>query len=131
MQSFYENQAFAMTRQIRIELTSSGEGTLSAEGLGEFPCLGNSETLYPASVVNSGAEGEEKFPLLYSNVLDANIERAILLGWENGLFIHAGADNLKENEGPTCGNIQISADHAQQLYDWIDGAVQISISRQS
>ncbi len=97
-----------MTRQIKITLNSSGEGTISAEDLGEFPCLGDPETLYPTSVSNGGKEGEEKFPELYSNVLDANIEQAVLLGWEYGLFIHAGADNLAHNGGPTGGNIQLS-----------------------
>ena len=120
-----------MTRQISIEITATGEGTLSAEGLGTFPCLGNAETLYPASATNNGAEGEEKFPLLYSNELDANIEHAILLGWEYGLFIHAGADNLRENEGPTGGNLQLSAQNAKQVYDWIDETVQISITKQT
>jgi hypothetical protein len=119
-----------MTRQISIVLTASGEGTLSGEGLGTFPCLGHAETLYPANVTNSGAEGEEKFPMLYSNELDANIERAILLGWEYGLFIHAGADNLKENEGPTGGNIHLAPANAEQLYDWIDESVRISITKE-
>ena len=120
-----------MTRQISIVITSSGEGTLSAEGLGTFPCLANAETLYPANVNNSGVEGEEKFPLLYSNELDANIQWAILLGWEYGLFIHAGPDNLKENDGPTGGNIQLSAGNAEQLYGWMDESVQISITKET
>ena len=118
-----------MTRQISIVLRSDGEGTLSAEDLGEFRCLGNFDTLYPAKVINGGNEGEEKFPELYSNVLDSNIEHAVLLGWEYGLFIHAGPDNLKDNGGPTQGNIQLAPEHAKQLYDWIDGEVQISVSK--
>lgn len=122
-------ERFLMTRQIKITLNSSGEGTISADDLGEFPCLGDPETLYPASVSNGGKEGEEKFPELYSNVLDANIEQAVLLGWEYGLFIHAGADNLADNGGPTGGNIQLSAENAKSLYDWIDGGIEIKISK--
>ncbi len=118
------------TRQISIILRTNGEGTLSCEGLGEFPCLGNAETLYPANVTNSGAEGEQKFPELYSNELDANIEQAILLGWEHGLFIHSGPDNLQENDGPTRGNIHLAQDNAKKLYEWLDGPAQISISKQ-
>ena len=119
------------TRQINIVLTASGEGTITCEALGDFPCLGNAETLYPANVVNGGGEGEEKFPELYSNELDANIHQAILLGWEYGLFIHAGADNIKENGGPTGGNIQVAQENAKKLYDWLDSPTKISISKQS
>ena len=119
------------TRQISIALTTTGAGTITCEGLGDFPCLGNSETLYPASVVNNGVEGEEKFPALYSNELDTNIEQAILLGWEHGLFIHAGADNAEENGGPTGGNIQVADDNAKQIYDWMNGPTSISISKAS
>ncbi|MCG8652979.1 MAG: hypothetical protein MI861_24270 [Pirellulales bacterium] len=118
------------SRQINIVLGANGEGTLSCQGLGEFPCLGNGETRYPANVTNQGTEGEEKFPELYSNELDANIEQAILLGWEYGLFIHAGADNLQDNGGPTSGNIQLAQPAAKQLYDWLDGPVQILIQKQ-
>lgn len=102
---------------------------MSVKGLGEFPCLGNYDKLYPASVTNGGAEGEEKFPELYSNVLDANIEQAILLGWEFGLFIHAGADNLADNGGPTEGNIQLAPKNAKAVYDWLDQPAQITISK--
>ena len=119
------------TREINIVLSPSGEGTLSSDGLGEFPCLGNVETLYPAHVVNNGVEGEEKFPELFSNELQANIERAILLGWEFGLFIHAGADNLNDNDGPSSGNIQLEAANAEKLYEWIDGPTQITIAKES
>ncbi len=131
-----ENEIFSAqgilmtTRQIKIVLHVSGEGTLSCDDLGEFPCLGNSETLYPANVINGGSEGAEKFPELYSNELDANIEQAILLGWEFGLFIHAGADNLKDNDGPTAGNIHLARENAKQLYDWLDRPVRISIAKQ-
>ena len=117
--------------EIRIVLRPDGEGTLACEELGEVPCLGNATTLYPANVVNGGGEGEEKFPELYSNELDANIEQAILLGWEFGLFIHAGPDNLSDNGGePTGGNIQIAPENAQRLYAWISGPVKISIAKQ-
>lgn len=117
-------------RQISIVFQSDGQGILSVDGLGEFPCLGNPETSYPQEVTNSGSEGEEKFPELYSNEIDANIEQAILLGWEHGLFIHAGADNLTDNEGPTLGNIQVAPENAKQLYGWINSPTKISISRQ-
>lgn len=118
-----------MARKIHIILTTTSEGTLTVDELGEFPCLGSAESLYPANVSNGGKEGEEKFPELYSNELDANIEQAILLGWEFGLFIHSGADNLKDNGGPTGGNIQIAPENAKRLYDFVDGPVEISISK--
>ncbi len=118
-------------RQINIIFRKDGSGTLSCEGTGEVPCLGSPETLYPSSVTNGGSEGEEKFPELYSNELDANISQAILLGWEHGLFIHCGPDNLDDNDGPTSGNIHLAEDNAKRLYDWIDGPVQISITKET
>lgn len=115
------------TKRIKIKLSANGEGTLECVGLETFACLGNPTMEYPADVTNTGVEGEEKFRERYSSEFSVNMPWAILLGWERGLFIHEGADNLKDNGGvPSAGCVHLASPNAKTVYDWVDGRTRIT-----
>ena len=115
-----------MTKRIIIALGANGEGTLECVGLGTYQCLGNPSMDYPSDVTVTGVEGTDKFQERFSNEFQVTMKWAVLLGWERGLFIHEGADNLVENGGVSAGCIHLASPNAEAVYNWVDGRTRIT-----
>jgi lipoprotein-anchoring transpeptidase ErfK/SrfK len=113
--------------RISINLAANAEGTLSYDGK-SLPCLGKKGMTYPKDVINSGEDAKEKFKSRYSSEYRVQMEWAILLGWERGLFIHEGPATLKENGGESAGCIHIAKPDAEKLWRWVTGPTRITLT---
>lgn len=123
------------TKVATITFKENGEGTLKF-GNKTVRCLGEPGTMYPEKhTVNSivGKQWDEKADKY--KVWNSVRYRPAVMRWSvrlvkaDGIFIHEGPDNLKDNGGePSAGCIHVAAPNAKNFYDWIDRPTVIRIS---
>lgn len=111
---------------IEIRFESSGEGILSAEGLGTFQCLGRPGFAYKSEVLVSV---KEKFRVRHSEEFGVDMPWAILIDWRHGAFIHEGPARLESNGGPSAGCIHLGPGDAEKVWGYVTGKTRVLITR--
>jgi hypothetical protein len=137
-----ENPELLATLQVQIAFKDSGEGTLTYGGT-TVPCLGKPSVMYPVDSIIENIEGVQyqgdygkayKFKLWKSNDFQDDNGNPYPMPWavklwpDRGIFIHEGADNLKDNPGPSSGCVHLAAPNAQNFYNWITARTRIQVS---
>jgi hypothetical protein len=132
----------AATLLVKIAFKGSGEGTLTY-GTTLVSCLGKPGVLYPIDSTIENIEGVQyqgnygaayKFKLWMSNDFTDSegnpypMPWAVKLWGDRGIFIHEGADNLKDNGGPSSGCVHLAKPNAESFYRWITGRTRIQVS---
>ncbi|WP_427308935.1 L,D-transpeptidase [Cupriavidus sp. H39] len=115
------------TQRASVDFKLNGEGTLNFNGT-IFPCLGSPSIAYTKDLTVTATMGVDKFEKKYSNEFQVDMTYAVLIMGARGIYIHEGADNLKDNEGPSAGCIHLAPGNAKQFYDWVSKPTRIVIS---
>lgn len=114
-----------MTKRVSIHFDSTGQGHMSCNGLGVFPCLGQPGRQYPVDLTVTPAD---KSPEHWSDEFQELLKWCILIWGQKGIYIHEGPDTLAENGGPSAGCIHLGSGNAKSVFDWVDERTRITIS---
>ncbi|MDC0668630.1 L,D-transpeptidase [Nannocystis radixulma] len=112
-----------MAKKIHIQFTTSGEGTLTAVGLGTFRCLGRPGFRYNEEVT---VTTKDKFRIKKSEQYQVDMPWAILVHWKRGAFIHEMPATLETNGGPTAGCIHLDHGDAEKVWNFVSGPTRIT-----
>ena len=115
-----------MGKRITITFKASGEGTLEAHGFDTFRCLGKPGFPYKREVT---VTSNDKFENRWSTQYGVNMPWAILIHWQRGAFIHEMPATLSSNGGPTAGCIHLDRGDAERLWNWVNRATVVEVSR--
>jgi len=124
-----------MSKKINIFLTASGEGILRCPGIGSFKCLGKPGYVhYPKTTIsirpnNSNEKQRVHFSGEYVDQTGSpyKMEFCLMINSRYGVYIHAGANNLRENGGPSAGCIHLKREDAQRVFNWVTEKTLISV----
>jgi len=113
-----------MSNKINIKLSNNGEGILKCDGVGSFKCLGKGGyPYYPkTSITINPRNSNDKQRIHHSGeYVDQSgnpykMEFCLLINWQKGVYIHAGANNLIDNGGPSAGCIHLKREDAQRVF---------------
>ncbi len=116
----------AKTQQIIIAFRKNGECTLTAVGLGQFGCLGQSGVLYPKELYVSATAKERNH---YSREFKVDMPFAIRIWGQKGIYIHEGRASLKTSGGqPSHGCIRLATPNAEKVYNWLQGRTKVTFT---
>ena len=116
----------AKTQQIIIAFRKNGECTLTAVGLGQFGCLGQSGVLYPKELYVSATAKERNH---YSREFKVDMPFAIRIWGQKGIYIHEGRASLKTSGGqPSHGCIRLARPNAEKVYNWLQGRTKVTFT---
>lgn len=117
-----------LTRTLNVRITfnadGKGEGIIKFNGK-SYPCLGKSGLKYPQDLTVTTAD---KYRVWHSGEFDVDMEYAIKIWGQRGIFIHLGYDNLQQNGGESAGCIHVDEPQIIELYNWINQNTRIQIS---
>ena len=133
--SSYIRQGKKMSKKINIYLKINGEGRLQCPNLGTFKCLGKPGYVhYPKSTItirpnNSNEKQRIHFSGEYVDQTGNpyKMEFCLMINFQYGVYIHAGANNLRENGGVSAGCIHLKREDAQRVFNWVTEKTLISV----
>lgn len=111
------------TQQLKISFISNGQGTISFDGK-SYPCLGQKGRNYPTDCT---IYPKDKKLRHWSNEFDVWLDFAILFWGQKGIYLHYGADNLKDNGGDSAGCVHVEKPQIEELYNWIQDRTRLVI----
>ena len=112
-----------MGKIIKIHLKAKGEGTLYCSELGTFKCLGKPGFPYKKDItINTNSK---QFIHRSAEFGGYEMYYSILIHGLRGVYIHAGSNNIIENEGPSAGCIHLKKSDARKVYNWVDTSVRV------
>lgn len=115
------------TKNVSISFEPNGEGTLSF-GRRTVACLGSPQVSYVKDLTVKGEMDVDKFRTKFSNEYQVDMDFAILIIGQRGIYIHEGPDTIAENGGVSAGCIHLGPGNAKAFWDWVDGPTRIQIS---
>lgn len=128
-----------MAKRMKIELTTTGEGTLECVGFNAFRCVGKAGMNYPRTVyLNPALRGTKQNPHYsakyscdpYSDPLGRCIMKySILLVPRWGVYIHEWVPGASITAGGRShGCIHLDTGNAEKVYNWVDAPVLLSVN---
>ncbi|RZK26487.1 MAG: murein L,D-transpeptidase [Flavobacterium sp.] len=123
---FANGGGLAKILNMRIDFNAdgSGEGIIKFNGK-SFPCLGKSGVKYPKDLTFTTAD---KYRVWHSTEFNVDMEYAIKIWGQRGIFIHLGFDNVEDNEGQSQGCIHVDQPQIIELYNWVTQNTRLLIS---
>ena len=104
-----------------------GEGTLqcynSGKLIAQYRCLGKPGFPYIKDItINTNSKQRYHKSIEFGGYL---MEYCLLIHGGRGVYIHAGDNNIADNNGPSAGCIHLEINDARRVYNWVDGSVRI------
>lgn len=113
-----------MAQRISIQFGANGEGTMTCQGLGTFPCLGQAGRAYPNDLTINVSDKER---VHRSAEFGVDMPFALRIWGQRGIYIHEFPCSLRTNNGPSAGCIHLCAGDAEKVYEWVVGRTRVTI----